>query len=211
MSHELRTPLNAILGFSEMISRESFGTLDNRYADYAKDIHVSGLHLLDLIGDILDLSRIEAGHVELSDDDIDCARLVESCLRLVEDRARKARVELIEDMPAPARLFRADERKMKQILINLLSNAVKFTDAGGQVTIATSIDKAGNLTMTVEDTGIGMRTDEIERALEPFVRLESALTRRGKRVNPPLRRNGPWPVAGKGAYRTASGLAADRQ
>ena len=178
MSHELRTPLNAILGFSEMISRESFGPLDERYTDYARDIHVSGLHLLDLIGDILDLSRIEAGHVEISDDKVDSARLIESCRRLVEDRARKARLELIEEMPAPAPLFRADERKMKQILINLLSNAVKFTGVGGRVTIATSIDKAGNLTMTVEDTGIGMRTDEIERALEPFVRLESALTRR---------------------------------
>jgi len=178
MSHELRTPLNAILGFSEMISRESFGPLDERYTDYARDIHVSGLHLLDLIGDILDLSRIEAGHVEISDDEVDSARLMENCLRLVEDRARKARVELIEEMPAPAPRFRADERKMKQILINLLSNAVKFTGAEGRVTITTSFDKAGNLIITVEDTGIGMRTDEIKRALEPFVRLESALTRR---------------------------------
>lgn len=178
MSHELRTPLNAILGFSEMISRMSFGLLDDRYIDYATDIHTSGLHLLDLIGDILDLSRIEAGHVELSEDDIDSARLVKSCLRLVEERARMARVELIEDIPTPAPLFRADERKMKQILINLLSNAVKFTDTGGRVTIATSLDKAGNLSMAVSDTGIGMGADEIERALEPFVRLESALTRR---------------------------------
>lgn len=178
MSHELRTPLNAILGFSEMISRESFGPLDNRYADYAGDIHGSGLHLLDLIGDILDLSRIEAGHAELSDDEIDCSRLVESCLRLVEDRARTADLELVKDVEVPAPLFRADERKMKQVLINLLSNAVKFTNTGGQVTVAVSLDQAGNLSISVEDNGIGMKTEEIERALEPFVRLESALTRR---------------------------------
>jgi signal transduction histidine kinase len=178
MSHELRTPLNAILGFSEMISRESFGPLDSRYADYAGDIHTSGLHLLDLIGDILDLSRIEAGHVELSDDDIDCARLVESCLRLVEDRARAANLELIKDVAVPTPRFRADERKMKQVLINLLSNAVKFSDTGGQVAVTVALDKAGNLSIAVKDTGIGMKSDEIEKALEPFVRIESALTRR---------------------------------
>ncbi len=178
MSHELRTPLNAVLGFSEMISRESFGPLDSRYVDYAQDIHASGLHLLDLIGDILDLSRIEAGHIDLSDEDIDSARLVDSCLRLVEDRARKAGVALAKTVPALAPHFRADERKMKQVLINLLSNAVKFTGRGGRVTVATLLDEAGNLTLAVEDTGIGMKVEEIERALEPFVRLESSLTRR---------------------------------
>ena len=178
MSHELRTPLNAILGFSEMIARESFGPTDSRYTDYARDIHSSGLHLLDLIGDILDLSRIEAGHVELMDENIDSARLLESCLRLVEDRAKNAKVELTREISPPAPQFRGDERKMKQVLINLLSNAVKFTDPGGKVTVAVAHDKAGNFIMSVTDTGIGMKKDEVERALEPFVRLESSLTRR---------------------------------
>lgn len=178
MSHELRTPLNAVLGFSEMISRQSFGPIDDRYVEYAKDIHSSGIHLLDLIGDILDLSRIEAGHTELASDDIDCRKMVAICLRLVEERAEKAGIRLVTEIPDPAPEIRADERKIKQVLINLLSNAVKFTESGGQVTISCRLDKAGNLAMSVEDTGIGMRHSEIERALEPFVRLESSLTRR---------------------------------
>ena len=178
MSHELRTPLNAILGFSEMISRQSFGPLDDRYVDYAKDIHGSGLHLLDLIGDILDLSRVEAGHAELVEEDVDCGKMIGSCLRLIEERAETGGISLVTDLARPLPNLRADERKLKQIVINLLSNAVKFTDPGGQVTVSARPDKAGNIAISVADTGIGMRPAEIERALEPFVRLESSLTRR---------------------------------
>jgi PAS domain S-box-containing protein len=177
MSHELRTPLNAILGFSEMISGEVLGPVEDRNIEYARDIHSSGLHLLALISDILDLSKIEAGKFELREEDIDVPDLVASCMRLVEDRAAGAGITFAVELPRQGPVIRADSRKLKQILINLLSNAIKFTPAGGRIDVGASVDSAGCLCMEVSDNGAGMTADEIERATEPFVQLEVVTSR----------------------------------
>ena len=178
MSHELRTPLNAVIGFSELIMREAFGAVGPRYVSYARDIHTSGTHLLDIINDILDLSKIEAGKLELSEEVVDLAKLAESSLRLVQGRASEGGVRLVRAMPAELCSIRADGRALKQILINLLSNAIKFTPVGGSVTLGALVERDGALTITVSDTGIGMRPEDIPRALEPFSQIESSLTRR---------------------------------
>ncbi len=172
MSHELRTPLNAILGFSEIISGEVLGPVDERYIEYARDIHTSGLHLLALISDILDLSKIEAGKLELREEAVLVPDLVKSCMRLVEDRAAGAGIGFSAELPRQCPMIRADARKIKQILINLLSNAIKFTPIGGQIRIGADVDSSGCLSLSVSDTGAGMTAEEIERATEPFVQLE---------------------------------------
>lgn len=177
MSHELRTPLNAILGFSEVISGEVLGPVDERYVDYAADIHASGLHLLALISDILDLSKIEAGKAELREEDVDVPELVAACTRLVEDRAAKAGIGLGVDIRESSLVVRADSRKLKQILINILSNAIKFTPVGGRIDIHGAVDSQRRLSLEVADNGLGMNEDEIERALEPFVQLEDVSSR----------------------------------
>ncbi len=178
MSHELRTPLNAIIGFAELIKSEMFGPVGAAcYRAYAGDIHTSGEHLLELINEILDLSKIEAGRVILSPEPVDLGRLGESCLALVRPRANEGRLRLAAEIPHDVPAVWADELRLKQILLNLLSNAVKFTPAGGDVRIGAR--RVGNLVaVTVMDTGIGMRPDEIAVALEPFRQLESALSRR---------------------------------
>jgi len=175
MSHELRTPLNAILGFSEMISTEMFGKLHSRYIEYAGDIHQSGQHLLDLINDILDLSKLEAGKLTLKDSDFDLVRMVKNVLALVQRQADGKSLTIAELLPAQARV-RGDLRAMKQVLLNLLSNAVKFTPEGGEITVAIQ-DRAGALELIVRDTGIGMTAGEIAVALEPFGQVDSLLAR----------------------------------
>jgi nitrogen-specific signal transduction histidine kinase len=131
MSHELRTPLNAVIGFSEMIHSESFGPCDERYRDYALDINQSGQHLLDLINDILDLSKVESGTNEIHDEKMDIREVIESVMTMVKGRAQKGGVKLQLEVPDHPPALRADSRKMKQILVNLLSNAVKFTSKSG--------------------------------------------------------------------------------
>ena len=133
MSHELRTPLNAINGFSEIIKDEMFGPVAPRYRDYAADIFRSGMHLTALINDVLDLSKIEAGKLEMDEEIVEPSAIVESCLRLVRDRAHKASLRLVTDLPPDLPLLRADERLLKQMLLNLLTNAIKFTPEGGRV------------------------------------------------------------------------------
>ncbi len=177
MSHELRTPLNAILGFSEIISGEVLGPVHERYVEYARDIHSSGLHLLALISDILDLSKIEAGKLELREEEVDVPALVRSCLRLVENRAAGAGIVFSLELPRRGPRIRADARKIKQILINLLSNAIKFTARGGRIRVGAAVDSDGCLRLEVSDTGAGMTADEIERATEPFVQLEHVTVR----------------------------------
>jgi len=178
MSHELRTPLNAIIGFSEIMLRQTFGSIGSpRYAAYAKDIHESGTHLLKLIGDILDLSKIEAGKQELHLEDVDLAEFVAACLPLVRERVKESGLRLVTRVKDDLPKFRADERAVKQILINLLSNAVKFTPAGGTVTVAAKVGRDGNLMLSVSDTGIGMAARDIPKVLTPFAQLESPLTR----------------------------------
>ncbi len=178
MSHELRTPLNAVIGFSEIIKDGLMGDSPNEnYCAYASDIHNSGKHLLELINDILDMSKIEAGKLDLVEEELDILKSVESCIVLVRERAEKSKITLEISVPGDMPKFRADLRKIKQILINLLSNAVKFTEPGGCVTIESGIEQDGSLAIRVIDTGIGMKPDEIEKALEPFGQIDGGLDR----------------------------------
>ena len=179
MSHELRTPLNAVIGFSEIIARELFGPVgEQRYADYARDIHASGTHLLNVIGDILDISKAESGSAEIDEAPVAIPALAAACLRLVEPRAVAGQVRVESHIARGLPVVRADERRLKQVLINLLANAVKFTPPGGHVTLAARLDAESRLELCVADTGIGMRAEDIPRALEPFAQIDSALSRR---------------------------------
>ncbi len=178
MSHELRTPLNAIIGFAQVLQDEMFGALgDPRYRDYATDINDSGQHLLNLINDILDLSKIEAGKGELLEDDIDVPPLLRSALNMVRERATSGDVTLETEIPDGLPALHADERKLKQILVNLLSNAVKFTKPGGVVTLRTWSNVESGYLFQVQDTGIGMSQEDIPKALSPFGQVDSALNR----------------------------------
>lgn len=179
MSHELRTPLNAIIGFSEVMNAEVFGSLGNaQYRDYVQSIHESGRHLLDIINDILDVSKIESGNLDLMEETVDLEAVVTASMRLVRERADKAGVTLDVMLPPDMPPLTADERRLKQVVLNLLSNAVKFTAAGGTVTVSGSTPPGGGLTLTVRDTGIGMRPEEIPIALTPFGQVDSGLSRR---------------------------------
>ena len=179
MSHELRTPLNAIIGFSEMIAKQMFGPLTvPKYIEYAKDINTSGEHLLGLINDILDLSKIEAGKLELIEENIDIKRVVGACLTYVKERALNADVTLVNELPDDLPALYGDDRKVKQILLNLLSNAVKFTPSGGSVTVRASIDPKIGYTIDVVDTGIGIALEDIPKALAKFGQIDSSLSRK---------------------------------
>ncbi len=179
MSHELRTPLNAIIGFAEVIEREFFGPVGvAQYASYAADIHRSGQHLLSLINDILDLSKVEAGRFEIVEQDFPLAEAIDEAKRLLEIRAQKAGLVMISEIaPDIGRLY-ADRKLISQALLNLLSNAVKFTPAGGEVRVSALRDGGGDLLLQVSDTGIGMSPEEIPRALEPFGQIDGTLARR---------------------------------
>jgi signal transduction histidine kinase len=178
MSHELRTPLNAIIGFSEMIHREVIGPLGvPGYKDYAKAVHDSGAHLLEIINDILDLSKIEAGKVELHEESVAIDGIIGACVRLVEERAKEGDVRLSVELPDGLPTVLADPRLLKQILLNLLSNAVKFTPQGGSVKVSAELDGGGAI-VSVVDTGIGMAAGDVERAMLPFTQIDSALNRK---------------------------------
>jgi signal transduction histidine kinase len=177
MSHELRTPLNAIIGFSEMMLHEVQGPLGNdRYRTYLDDIHHSGTHLLSIINDILDLSKAEAGKLELYVEDVDVATVVAEVTKIMTQRAETAGLDFTTSVPAEPIIFRADGRKLKQILLNLLSNAFKFTRSGGRVELVATRDERG-ISFVVADTGIGVHPKDIDRILQPFVQIESALAR----------------------------------
>ena len=176
MSHELRTPLNAILGFSEIIKNAAFGPISSNYREYSEDIHSSGSHLLSLINEILDLSKLEAGQFEIEEQHVNLAALAESSARFVEPQAQKARISLSHLIAPDVSFIRADERRMRQILINILANAVKFTPPGGQVRLAINRIERG-LLIEVSDTGIGIPADKIEMAMEPFSQVEAGASR----------------------------------
>jgi PAS domain S-box-containing protein len=172
ISHELRTPLNAILGFSEVMRLGRFGEIGNdRYRGYVNDIHASGSHLLSLINDLLDLSKVEAGKLELSFTNVDVAAIAENAIKLIGEQAQAGRVILRSSIPGDLPHVVADQRSMQQIMLNLLSNAVKFTEAGGQVIISAKLSGSGELSIRVKDTGIGMSEAELKEALEPFRRV----------------------------------------
>ena len=179
MSHELRTPLNAIIGFSEAMEEEIFGKLGNdKYKEYIHDINRSGSHLLDLINDILDVSAIEAGKVELHEDTLDVAAVVDASVRLVMPRASRRQINLVIDPCDTLPGLRADERRLKQILLNLLTNAVKFTPEEKAVRLSVEVDKKGVMRFDIADEGIGMDEDEIAKAMTPFGQVDSSLTRK---------------------------------
>ncbi len=179
MSHELRTPLNAIIGFSDIIRNQLFGSLGNtRYQDYVGDINRSGHHLLRLVNDILYLSKLEAGAMELSEDEVELRQLVADCVNFVRTQATINEVAIVIDMPEALPRLRADELRLKQVMLNLLSNAVKFSRRGGSVTVSACAALDGGITVVVRDTGVGMAADEIGIALQPFRQVDSTLSRR---------------------------------
>nr|CAX84010.1 Sensor protein [uncultured bacterium] len=180
MSHELRTPLNSIIGFSDILVNQSFGPMGvPEYVEYARDINSAGSHLLSLINDILDVSRIEVEALSLNEQRIDAAHMANSCQRLVLDRAKRAKLNLVLDMPKqfPAALY-ADERRVKQVLLNLLANSIKFTEPGGTVTLKGMLDEEGRFVFAVADTGIGIAPEDIEAAMSTFGQVDSSFTRR---------------------------------
>ena len=172
ISHELRTPLNAIMGFSEVIRLERFGPIGNdRYRSYVNDIHVSGSLLLSLINDLLDLSKVEAGQLELNFTSVNLSETADTAIRMLQDAATSSRVVIRKAMPADLPNVVADLRSMRQVMLNLLSNAIKFTDPGGQVIVSAVTSKAGELKLRFKDTGIGMNEQQVASALEPFKRV----------------------------------------
>jgi len=178
MSHELRTPLNAIIGFSEIMQRELLGPLgDPRYRDYSRDIWESGTHLLEIINDILDVSKAEAGMLILDETPFALREAVAGSLRLMAPRAERGEVRLINLVPDDLPPVAADQRRMKQVLLNLLSNAVKFTPGGGEVAVEARVDRGRGILLRVTDTGIGIPEDQLQRIMEPFTQVDSGFDR----------------------------------
>jgi signal transduction histidine kinase len=178
MSHELRTPLNAIIGFSEVISGEMLGPMQNAtYLDYVHDIHSSGLHLLSIINDVLDMSKIEAGKLELVDEPIIVQQIVGEAIRMLHERAQTRGIALTTEEPAEDISIRGDERALKQVMLNVLSNAIKFSHEGGRVIVRTSASDPETLVIEIEDFGIGMDQTELVRALQPFGQAKAVVTR----------------------------------
>ncbi len=178
MSHELRTPLNAIIGFSEIISQELFGPIGNqKYLEYMIDIHKSSLHLLSIINDVLDMSKIEAGKLELSREGLSIQNVVADVIRMMHEQAASRRIELIPQLSEDDLKVWADERAMKQVFLNLLSNAIKFSREGGRVCVRVIADLPSRAIVEFEDYGIGMNDEEQQRALQPFGQAHSATTR----------------------------------
>ncbi len=179
ISHELRTPLNAIIGFSELILNKTFGPVGSpKYLEYAKDINTSGGHLLGVINDILDLSKIEAGKVELFEQYIDVGATLNSCIALVKVRAEAGGVHIENTTGPDLPTLYAEERKFTQILINLLSNAVKFTSAGGRVTVTAWASPQDGYRVQIADTGIGIAAEDIQKVMESFGQVDSGLNRK---------------------------------
>ena len=179
MSHELRTPLNAIIGFSEVLVEKMFGEVNDKQLDYLKDIHSSGRHLLSLINDILDLSKIEAGRMELDIAEFDLRSALENAMTLVKERAQRNGISLSLEVDLSLGLFRGDERKFKQILLNLLSNAVKFTPEGGKVSVSAR-PAAAVLEVSVADTGVGIAATDQELVFEEFKQVGTDYTRKAE-------------------------------
>jgi signal transduction histidine kinase len=179
MSHELRTPLNAIIGFSEVLDERMFGELNDKQAEYIKDIHGSGQHLLSLINDILDLSKIEAGRMELDLTNFDLSMAVENALTLIKERAGRQSITLTCEMDPQITSLRADERKFKQILLNLLSNAVKFTPDGGRIAVAANrVDSM--MSLSVSDSGVGIAPQDCEAVFEEFRQVGNDYTHKAQ-------------------------------
>jgi PAS domain S-box-containing protein len=175
ISHEIRTPLNAIIGFSEVMMEERFGPIGNdRYREYLKDIHTSGAHLVSLLNDLLDLSKIEAGKLELTFVGLNLNHLTQQCVALMQPQANRERIIIRSSLSPTLPQIVADARSIRQIVLNLVSNSIKFTDAGGQVIVSTAHADNGEVVLRVRDTGIGMSEKDVEIALEPFRQLATS-------------------------------------
>ena len=175
ISHEIRTPLNAIIGFSEVMMDERFGPIgSDRYRQYLKDIHASGDHLISLLNDLLDLSKIEAGRLELTFVSVNLNDLVQQCVAIMQQQANRERVIVRTSLPENLPQVIADARSVRQIALNLLSNSIKFTGAGGQIIISTTQTDAQEVVLRVRDTGTGMSEIELQAALEPFRQVATA-------------------------------------
>ena len=179
MSHELRTPLNAIIGFSDIIKEQMLGPVENeRYLEYIRDINNSANHLLSVINDILDLSKIEFGNVPLIEENVDFDATIASCLTIIGERARNGGLAIeykpLRKMP----ILWAEQRRIKQVLINLLSNAVKFTPNGGSITVTMRRQSDGGLAIAVSDTGIGIRQEDMAVVMAPFGQVDTGLNRK---------------------------------
>ena len=179
MSHELRTPLNAIIGYSEFIDTEPFGQIGHpKYKEYLGHIQESGRHLLELINDMLDLSKVEAGKLVLEEEEIDLAHSIQGAMHLVLERANRSGVRLSADLSADLPRLWVDNLRLKQVMLNLLTNAIKFTPEGGDVTLSARRESDGSLAIRVADTGVGIAPHDIPRVLEPFGQVNNPLVRR---------------------------------
>ncbi len=179
MSHELRTPLTAILGFAEILENQIFGALGSpKYLEYARDIQVSGQHLLALIDDMLDLATTVSGNAELEETEIALDRLIEEALERVADVAGAAAVGLTADIPDSLPRLRGDRGRILQVLLNLLSNAIKFTPAGGRVEVAAGVGSDGAIAIDISDNGIGIAEEHMVKVFTLFGQVEDPLTRR---------------------------------
>ena len=187
VSHEIRTPLHAILGFSEVMMEERFGPVGNeRYKDYIKDIHASGSHVMSLADDLLDLSKIEAGKLELAFASVDANSVIRECVSLMQPQAARERVIMRVSLHDRLPRVMVDERSLKQIMLNLMSNAVKFNEPGGQVIVSTAVDSAGQAVIRVRDTGVGMNENEVGLALTPFSQVSRSGSKGGAGLGLPL-------------------------
>ncbi len=179
MSHELRTPLNSIIGFSDLLMTHETGPSPQaRQREYARYINDSGQHLLRIVNDVLDLSKLEAAKMELREETVSLRRMVRASIALISERAAQGEIEIRTELPEIDLCLLADELRLKQILINLLSNAIKFTPGGGTVMIGAGVDPTGDLRLSVADSGIGIRPEDIGRVLRPFEQVETSLSRK---------------------------------
>jgi signal transduction histidine kinase len=207
MSHELRTPLNAVIGFSEALQTGIYGPVSEQQKERIGDIHGSAIYLLDLINDILDLSKVEAGKIDLNFVEVDVERTIESSLRLIAGRAKEAEIRLSTALPPDLPNLCADERILKQMLTNLLSNAVKFTPPGGDVVVSVSRPDDGGMWIEVRDTGIGIAKSDIPAAIECFGQVANVLTRNRKGTGLGLPLVNKFMELHRGAFEIESELA----
>jgi len=187
ISHEIRTPLNAIIGFSEVMMEERFGSIGNdRYKDYLKDIRTSGSHIMSLINDLLDLSKIEAGKLDLKFSAVSTNDVINECVALMQPQANRERVIIRASLPESVPNVVADPRSLRQIVLNLLSNAIKYNRSGGQVILSTALESNGEVALRVRDTGTGMTAKQLAAALEPFRQLHTSSRGGGTGLGLPL-------------------------
>jgi signal transduction histidine kinase len=180
VSHEIRTPLNAIIGFSDMMATERFGPIGHpRYIEYANDIGRSGRHVLDIVNDLLDISKIEAGEMELDFTAVGLNETISEAVSLVQPQANAQRVIIRTSLSANVPQIVADLRSIKQIALNILSNAIRFTPSGGQIVVSTAYEANGSVVLRIRDTGVGMTRSELEQAMKPFRQVTTGARKRG--------------------------------